>query len=101
MVGNDVVLRASWNVSHGAHGRLSRLNLARGDGLQRKNSSGGDNDGIDSCMRRRAVATFAEDGDANRVGVSVTVPGGDRNFPRPEPVAGGQRQGYIGLGQKG
>src|SRR2546427_2698705 len=50
-------------------------------------------------MRGRAVATFAEDGDANRVGVSVTVPGAGPNFARRELVAGVQRHGYIGLGE--
>src|SRR5208282_6505807 len=69
VVGDDVVFRARPDVTDGDYGHLSWRYLARDDGLQSEDRSGGDHDGIDGRLRRCTVAAFAVDGDAQRIGI--------------------------------
>jgi len=78
---------------------VSGLHLARNDGLQGEDGSGGDDDGS-MWIGRGSVAAFAVDGDAQGIGVGVVDAGVMPICPAGSSVPTWRATPIAGLGKR-
>ena len=81
LIRDDVVLCAGRDVPNGHHSELARLHLARHDRLQRQDGARSDHDRVHGGVRSGAVASFAVDRDAQRIGVGIVYSGCHADLP--------------------